>query len=305
MRFTVVFLCLVMSGCSTIGGWFGRGNDSAEEDAEVVSTPRKQEPREKPSDVLKAPRKELASPVSDYFYVRAGVYGASAETQFRLDETVNGVTTVGTLLSAERDLGLKDDPIQGKLEFSIRLKERSRVRVDFLQVDRDNIQQINRDIVFGGEQFLLNDRVQSLFDLRVISATYTYSPLKFDRFELGTGIGIHGIVAEARGRVQARNQSVIESGAVPFATVALDAAFRISKRWAVTARGQYFSAKIADVDGSFGDYHADIQYRLRKNFAFGLGYSSTQIDLISESNDFPGLFNLDVSGPELFFRVSF
>ena len=54
------------------------------------------------------------------------------------------------------------------------------------------------------------------------------------------------------------------------------------------------------------DYHADIQYRWRKNFAVGLGYSEardrsrTCID-----TDQPLLFNMDVSGPELFFRVSF
>jgi hypothetical protein len=305
MRAAVVLVCLLFSGCSVLG--IGRDRDGAEDEGEVVEAPRKQEPREKPSDVLKPPRRKLASPTTDYFYVRAGYFAASAATAFRLDgDPVGGQPgPQGTLLSAEEDLGLNDSPDQGRLEFSMRIKERNRVRVDFLQVDRDNIQQINRDITFGNQTFLVNERVQSLLDFRMISLTYTYSPLKFDRFELGVGIGAHALVAEARGRVQARNIREEETGAAGFATIALDLAWRMTDRFAVTARGQYFSANVEETDGSLGDYHVDLQYRFRPNLAFGIGYSSTQIDILSQQSSFPGLFNLEVDGPEAFFRVSF
>ncbi len=300
MRAAVVLVCLLFSGCSVFG--WGRDKNEPADDSEVASAPRKQEPREKPSDVLKAPRKQLASPVSDHFYVRAGYFAPTATTEFRLDGQ-NG--NLGTLLSAEQDFGLEEKPDQGRLEFSLRMRERNRLRVDFLQLDRNNIQDISRDIVFGDQQFLVNDRVQALLDFRMISLTYTYSVFKFERFEMGAGLGAHILVAEARGRVQARNLREEETGAAAFATVAVDAAYRISKRWAITARGQYFSANVSDTEGSLGDYHIDAQYRWRKNLAIGLGYSATQIDILSGQTDFPGLFNLDVKGPELFFRVSF
>ncbi len=85
----------------------------------------------------------------------------------------------------------------------------------------------------------------------------------------------------------------------------MNAAFRISKRWSVTARGQYFSASPEDFDGSISDYHGDIQYRWRKNFAVGLGYTklTAHLQVVDIAN--PVLFDLTTSGPELFFRVSF
>jgi hypothetical protein len=57
--------------------------------------------------------------------------------------------------------------------------------------------------------------------------------------------------------------------------------------------------------GSLGDFHADVQYRWRRNFSVGLGYTAIESDLEVDDEDFPGAFNLDVAGPELFFRVSF
>ena len=80
---------------------------------------------------------------------------------------------------------------------------------------------------------------------------------------------------------------------------------RISKRWSFTARGQQFSATPEDFEGSMADYHADVQFRWRKNLAFGLGYTMLETDLDVFDTDQPLLFNLETSGPEIFFRASF
>jgi hypothetical protein len=53
------------------------------------------------------------------------------------------------------------------------------------------------------------------------------------------------------------------------------------------------------------DYHGDLQYRWRKNFAIGIGYSKLQTNLQVFDEDQPLLFDLDTSGPEIFFRASF
>ncbi|HPF25607.1 MAG TPA: hypothetical protein PK159_03360, partial [Steroidobacteraceae bacterium] len=164
---------------------------------------------------------------------------------------------------------------------------------------------LTRQIDFGNQTFLVDDRVAALLDWRMISLTYTYSIFKRERFELGAGIGAHILVAEARGSVPARNQREQATGAGAFPTIAADAAFRISKRWAVTARAQQFSTSIGKFDGSLSDYHLDVQYRFRRNFAFGLGYTSTKVKVEVTDSDFPGLFDLSTKGPELFMRVSF
>jgi hypothetical protein len=66
------------------------------------------------------------------------------------------------------------------------------------------------------------------------------------------------------------------------------------------------SANLDDFDGSLSDLHGDVQYRWRKNFTVGLGYTSLRIDAESTSTqDMPGRFNQDISGPEFFIRASF
>ena len=59
----------------------------------------------------------------------------------------------------------------------------------------------------------------------------------------------------------------------------MNAAFRITKRWSVTARGQSFSASPEGFEGTMSEYHADLQYRWRKNLAFGLGYTQMVTEL--------------------------
>ena len=90
---------------------------------------------------------------------------------------------------------------------------------------------------------------------------------------------MHIIEAQAEGSEPGTLNSEKDSEAGPFPTIAVNGAYRISKRWAVTARGQTFTANADRFEGTLSDYHADIQYRWRKNFAVGIGYSSIAVDL--------------------------
>jgi hypothetical protein len=214
------------------------------------------------------------------------------------------VLNQGTLLRAEEDLGLDDEINQGRMEFDIRLKERNHLRIDYFKLNRFREQPLAQDISFGDFTFEEGTAFRSKLDWRVLSLTYTYSFFKFERFEAGAGLGIHIIEAHAEGREPGTTNLEKADQVGIFPTIAVNAAFRISKRWAITARGQSFSASPEDFEGKMSDYHADIQYRWRRNFAVGLGYSKYVTELLV-SDDRPLLFNMDTSGPELFFRVSF
>jgi hypothetical protein len=139
----------------------------------------------------------------------------------------------------------------------------------------------------------------------VLTLTYTYSLFKGERFEAGLGLGLHLIEAQAEGGEPGTLNREEASEVGIFPTIAANVAFRISNRWSITARGQQFSANPEDFEGKMADYHADVQFRLRKNFAIGLGYSILETDLQVFDEEQPLLFNLKTQGPELFFRVSF
>jgi hypothetical protein len=243
-----------------------------------------------------------ASPITDHFYLRGDFFAPTVTTNFRVDAR-NG--TLGTPLVAENDLGLDGKIDQGRIEVMFRLHERSKLRFDFFRLQRDGNKLLTRQINFGDDVFNINDRVISQANWDTMGITYTYSFIRRDRFELGAGLGVHLLDAEARGEVRARALRQDASGVGAFPTIALDATWRISKRFALAARGQQFSTTISNFSGSLSDYHAELQYRWRSNFALGLGYSKLRYDLKINSSSFPGFFDLRARGPEFFVRVSF
>jgi len=291
----IVLLCLVNAGCAIV-------RKDAEEPVDNTPRTAKAEPELKPSEVLKPKSLRIASPITDRFYMRGIFFTATATTEIRLDPNGN---IAGTPLSAEDDLGLDDKVDQGRMEFDIRLAERNHVRVDYFKLNRFNQAPLAESIIFGDFIFPEGTNFRAKLDWRVLTLTYTRSVIKTERFEGGIGLGIHILEAHASGGTPGtlNFEETDEVGIFP--TIAANLAWRISKRWSVTARGQQFTASPEDFDGTMRDYHADVQYRWRDNFAFGLGYSMLESDLDVVDPDEPLLFNLKPEGPEVFFRVSF
>jgi hypothetical protein len=293
----IVLLCLLNTGCAL---W----RRDREEPVENGPRREKAEPVLRPSEALKPKSLEIASPVSDHFFMRGTYFQGTVETTLRVDST-GSTTPDGTVLSGEEDLGLDDVVDQGRMEFDVRMANRNHVRIDYFKLNRFSQQTLPRDIEFGDFTFEEGDTFRAKLDWRMLGITYTYSVFKFERFEAGFGLGLHVLEAHAEGSEPGTLNRESDSEAGIFPTVAVSGAFRISKRWAVTARGQTFSASADGFDGTLSDYHADVQYRWRKNFAVGIGYSQIEVDLNVLDADQPLFFNMSTSGPELFFRASF
>lgn len=292
----VLVLSLVTSGCAIV-------RKDQEEPVDAPPTRSRAEPVLKPSDVLRPDSFAVASPVSDRFAFRIIYFQPSVTTDVRLDPT-NGLND-GTQLSGEDDLGLDDQINQVRAEFDLRMSERHHLRADFFKLSRFKQQPLPRDISFGDFTFRQGDEFRTKLDWRVLSLTYTYQFLKFERFEAGLGLGVHIIQAQAEGGQPGTLNRERDTEVGIFPTIAANAAFRISKRWAVTARGQSFSASPEGFEGTMSDYHLDLQYRWRENLAVGLGWSKLESNLEVTDADQPLLFDLDTNGPELFVRVSF
>jgi hypothetical protein len=252
--------------------------------------------------VAPARKRQIASPITDRFYVRGTFYAPAVTTNLRID-SANG--TAGTLVNGEKDLGLKGRLEQGRIELMFRLRQRSRMRVDYFETERSANQILSRQILFGNQVFDTQDFAHSSLDWRTFNLTYTYSFIRNDRLEIGTGLSVAFLQAEARGAVPARQLQQEVSGAGAFPTIPLDVAWRISRRFAFTARAQYFHIAVNSFKGSLAEYHGDVQYRWKPNFALGAGYTIMKSSLDLNDATFPGLFRLNVRGPEAFFQISF
>jgi hypothetical protein len=247
-------------------------------------------------------KRQISSPITDRFAIRGSFYNPDVQTLVRIDDIA---ADTGTVVIAEEDFGLDDNLTQGRMELLFRMRERNRLRVDYFKTDRTGDEVMDRVIDFGDETFQIDERVFSSLKWRMFGFTYMRSIFLRERFEVGVGLGLYLLESAARAEVPERFSREEVDGVGAFPTPALDFTWRISSRFSVTARGQYFSTEVDEFRGSLGDFHADVQYRWRRNFTVGLGYTAIEADLEVDDEDFPGAFNLDVAGPELFFRVSF
>ena len=248
-----------------------------------------------------------SSPITDRFAVRAIFFDPVVSSDVRLDAhggVLNG-GTAGTPLSGERDLGFQSRPAQGRMELVFRLLQNGRVRFSYFGVDRSSSAVINRVILFGDDVFDIGDRLTSQLDWRDMQFTYTYSFIRTSNVEVGFGAGVDAIQARAVGRVPARSIGEEATGAGAFPTAVLDGTWAISKRFAINARVQYFSASVGKFSGSLAEYHTDLQYRWRRNFQMGIGYTVNRAIFDISEGDFPGRFSLHTRGPEAFLRASF
>jgi hypothetical protein len=244
----------------------------------------------------------IPSPITDHFAFSGEFFLGHVTTIGRFDA---GNGTPGTTLNGERDLGLSDQARQLRMEIVFRLVKRGRLRVNFLDLRRQGERSLDQTIQYGDQTFRVGSLVQSQFNWRQMDLTYTYSLLRGESYELGAGVGVHLIEAEASAQIPSTPQSADYSVAGPFATVALDGTWRFASHWALSARGQYLRVTIGSVSGMMGDYHADVQYRWKRNVAFGLGYELQEMEADVTNQDPSGRLQLRIAGPLAFARVSF
>jgi len=243
------------------------------------------------------------SPIADHFALRASLFNGSIHTRGQVNDTAAGVA--GTPFSAESDFGLPGRSRQGRVEFLFRLHNRGRLRVGALDLSREGVAVMTQQKRYGNQTFLVNDSVNSKFDWRGFDLTWLFSFIRNDRFELGTGVGMHFIQAEAVAEVPKRALRESFDGSGPFATLALDSTWRITRRFSLNARAQTFEITASAISAKLFDWHADLQYRLHSNLALGAGYQSNYVQLDIADRNPGGSLRFDVAGPELFLRASF
>ena len=250
-------------------------------------------------------RHEAASPITDHFYIRAAYFAPKFNTNFRVDPSSAPPGTMGTPVNAENDLGLDHRQHKGRVDFMFRMRDRNKVRVDYYETNRSGSQTLTNDVIFGNQTFPAGQLAQTTFDLQQFDITYTYSFIRNNRFEVGTGLAAYFLQLDLIGAVPAQNLRQEVTAATPFPALPLDFTWCISSRWAATAHAAFLKINHHDLSGRYWDNHADIQYRWVPNFVVGAGYSSIRTDLTHEGGSFPGVVNMTISGPELFVRFSF
>jgi hypothetical protein len=242
------------------------------------------------------------SPITDHMAFRAIYFLGKVSTEARFDPSQ---TLAGTSFSAERDFGLTNRADQFNAEAMFRFEERNRLRVSFLDLRRGGDVIADQNIQYGSQLFLKGQEVKSELDYRQFDLTYTYSFLRGKWYELGAGMGVLFLEAEASADVPNTPKIATFSGVVPFVTPAIDGTILLDRHWSFNARAEWFRVSIKATNGLLDDFHTDLQYRWRSALAFGAGFEWHQLGLHVAKTNPPGDVRLRVNGPEVFLRASF
>ena len=251
-------------------------------------------PPKAPSDALQYQR----------VVITASVGRASMDTLLRRD-SAPGV--LGTPLVAEEDLGLASGKLNGTAELTVRVEGRHRFRVgaDYLGMERTGSAPLSTSVDYGGTTYPVNDTLATSLDLRRYSATYLYSPVRNERFELSAGLGVDLI--DFRAAVESRASGVRRSdeGTAPVPRLAVEGLWRISEHWYAEGRAAYLRGVIQDANGTVRAYSANVVWAWQPGMAFTLGYQRYQLEAESRFSRTPGRFEFRSSGPQLAVRVGF
>jgi hypothetical protein len=254
--------------------------------------------------LLQPPKVEIASPITDHLAVRAMYFWPTARTIVRYDSSA-GVR--GTVFGAEEILGLARYGNQGWLDLMFRMTARHRIMVQYYQLRRSVDKVLEQTINFGDHSFGPGDGpVLSHLDLRQLNLIYTYSLLRREKVELGLGFGLH--LPQIDGSLEApatfKRERVNTAGLYP--TLAGDFTWRMTKRFSATGAAEYVSYSPGRVDAKALAWNLDVQYRMQRHLAAGVGFTRTRYWLDSaDPGFFLGYLRLGYRGPELFLRASF
>lgn len=245
--------------------------------------------------------KPPASVIEDRLRVEVNLLGASVDTNLRVDESL---TVRGTEINAEDDLGLEDFELLPQVEFTLLPGEHHLVRFSAFAAHRSAQKNIEREISFDNEDYLVSERVDSRLNLTMFGLTYGYRFLAHPRSEITATFGIQIAEVEANAVVRSRVVREAESGVAPLPLAGIEGRFDFTPRWSVEARAQYLTVDIDEVDGSILDARLALTWRLNPYLALGVGYRTFTIEVDSQDEGTPGFVDLSVDGPLLFVRAS-
>ncbi|MCK5923751.1 MAG: hypothetical protein KAG66_22645, partial [Methylococcales bacterium] len=171
-----------------------------------------------------------------------------------------------------------------------RINERWNVGLSYLEVDRVGVATSTEEFKFGEPPDEVNVSIDasitSEFNTKYYILQGGYTLLKTDRANLGVGAGLH--IMELEASISAKLTS--DGVTTDFGTGASDALaplpniyffgdYAITPRLAVTGSISWLGLEVDEYDGELTSVVTNLEYRPRKNFGIGIGYTLVNVDV--------------------------
>ncbi|MFM1887219.1 MAG: hypothetical protein RL026_2376 [Pseudomonadota bacterium] len=249
---------------------------------------------------LQPPRTTAASPLTDRFALTLGYGLEDGSLRMRVDGDY-----AGTALDAVTDLGVprQRDVLQAELAF--RFGQFSRLRIDYVAVQRDATRVLARELVIDDERWSAGGTVHTRAGLRSLGFDYSRAMHQDERGELSLSAGLRLSEGEALVESADLQRARAVEGVLPVPTLGLDGTWLPRERWSVNARVQYIAGRRGQVQAALARLQADVQYRWHDNLAVGLGVTRLDIDATSARPGDSGRLRAAGTTAALFLRAAF
>ena len=235
--------------------------------------------------------------------IKGGWYYPIQDTNVRLDGT--GPFGGGVELDLEDDLDLKEDVSSYRIDAEWRFFSRHRLNFSFFDLSRDATSTLTKTITIPTTpptNFVIGDSVDSLWDWKVYAASYTWSFLQTDTYEVGFNIGVH--ITDIAIGIRTLNGLVEEAEAVtaPLPVLGLTGAYAFTPKLILRSNAGFFALKIDDFKGSLVNFDLDLEYNMWKYMGFGIGYNFFRMDLDVTADKFNGSAKYQYNGFKAFIK---
>ena len=240
----------------------------------------------------------VASPGTEKFSIGLGAFITDQTSTTRLDGE-------GSDIDFEKDLGLDSSGTFFRADGYYRFNSKHRLDFSIYDLSRDGAAQIDREVMFNDNTFDIDTTVSSNFDLLILKAGYTYTFLQRDRGYLGLSLGLY--TADTKIKLSEPTVGSVESKSVTaiLPVAGLRGEYAMTPKWTLRGNGEIFRYEIDNIDGSFTDVYAGVDYKLNKQLAIGLGYNKVLLNVEASKNNFSGDLDWDYDGALIYFKYDF
>jgi hypothetical protein len=221
------------------------------------------------------------------FTIKVGGYFPIQDTELQLTGKLG--LGFGTKIDLEDRLYLKKEMATFRIDAEWRFFPRHRINISYFDLSRDAINAISANIILDPDEppFIANDIIGSKFDWETYVASYTWSFLQTNKYEVGATIGAHITTLKLELSSLALNLGQVSSKAVtiPLPVLGLTGAYAFTPKLVLRSDVGVFALKIGEVEGSQVNFNLDLEYNAWKYIGFGIGYNFYRLDVDVDDDD--------------------
>jgi hypothetical protein len=246
-------------------------------------------------------------PLFDTFNFKFEGSWVRTSTIIRLDSKILGE---GTTLSFEDDLGLPDREIVPSVSFEWQFGRRHRLGVRWQDINRDSTTQVLEEIEWGGEIIPIDSNIALGYDIRTLSADYTYYPWIKEHWAGGFGLGFRVMSLQTTLSVNDTELDSQVKGTAPLPYFTFEYRRVIGERWRVKAQVGWLAVSISDIKGGQQIARLAGEYITGRRWGFGAALNYSNIDVDWDNIDSPfeddaleAVIDLDINDFSLYVRI--